>query len=86
VAELVRKVIDYEIFAILLLMSNGRNYMCGFKWDIPLEVADRARIKVGRALRDAPPQLRQPMLCERCIKDEFYWMQCRTCTLSWRFL
>src|SRR2546430_6876025 len=47
VAELVRKVVDYEIFAILLLNEKTQDLRIRFQVGYPKEVADRMRIKVG---------------------------------------
>jgi len=54
VAELVRKVIDYEIFAILLLNEQRQELYVRFHVGYPPGVADRLRVKVARALPDAP--------------------------------
>src|SRR5208283_631157 len=43
VAELVRKVIDYEIFAILLLNEQRQELYVRFHVGYPREVADRVR-------------------------------------------
>ena len=47
VAELVRKVIDYEIFAILLLNEQRQELYVRFHVGYPPEVADRLRVKDG---------------------------------------
>ena len=47
VAEVVRKVIDYEIFAILLLNEKTQEMRIRFQVGYPPEFAERARIKVG---------------------------------------
>src|SRR3981189_1536835 len=47
VAELVRKVIDYEIFAILLLNEQRQELYVRFHVGDPPEVADRLRRKMG---------------------------------------
>src|SRR5437016_6847628 len=46
VAELVRKVIDYEIFAILLLSERTQELRMRFHVGYPREVAERMRWKV----------------------------------------
>ena len=48
VAEVVRKVIDYEIFAILLLNEKTQELRFRFQVGYPPEFAERARIKVGK--------------------------------------
>ena len=72
VAELVRKVIDYEIFAILLLNEQKQELYVRFQVGYPLEVADRARIKVGEGVTGRAAQLRQPVLVNDVSKEEFY--------------
>jgi len=49
VAELVRKVIDYEIFAILLLNEPLQELYVRFHVGYPEKVAERVRVKVARA-------------------------------------
>lgn len=72
VAELVRKVIDYEIFAILLL--NERTHELRFRFQIgyPREVAERTRIKVGQGVTGRAAQLRQAILVDDVTQDEGY--------------
>jgi phosphoserine phosphatase RsbU/P len=50
VAELVRKVIDYEIFAILLLNEKIQELRIRFQVGYPREVAERTRVKVGQGV------------------------------------
>ena len=50
VAELVRKVIDYEIFAILLLNEKTQELRFRFQVGYTKEVAERTRIKVGEGV------------------------------------
>src|SRR4051812_19660226 len=72
VAELVRKVIDYEIFAILLLNEQRQELYVRFQVGYPVEVADRARIKVGQGVTGRAAQLRQPIRVNDVSRDEFY--------------
>src|SRR2546428_12805818 len=58
VAELVRKVIDYEIFAILLLNEKTQELRVRFQIGYPREVAERIRIKVGQGGTGAAAQRR----------------------------
>src|SRR5437899_4077129 len=62
VAELVRKVIDYEIFAILLLNERTQDLRFRFQVGYPREYADRARIKVGQGVTGRAAQTRQAIL------------------------
>ncbi|MFY9560243.1 MAG: GAF domain-containing protein [Terriglobales bacterium] len=72
VAELVRKVIDYEIFAILLLNEQKQELYVRFQVGYPVEVADRARLKVGQGVTGRAAQLRQAMLVDDVTKLDFY--------------
>ncbi len=56
VAELVRKVIDYEIFGILLLNEKTQELYFRFSVGHSHEVADRLRIKLGE---ESPGSLRK---------------------------
>src|ERR1700685_4171507 len=64
VAEVVRKVIDYEIFAILLLNEKTQELRIRFQVGYPPEFADRARIKVGEGVTGEAAQLRQAVLVD----------------------
>src|SRR5713226_9175833 len=70
VAELVRKVIDYEIFAILLLNEQKQELYVRFQVGYPVEVADRARLKVGQGVTGRAAQLRQPVLVNDVSKED----------------
>src|SRR4029077_10209162 len=72
VAELVRKVIDYEIFAILLLNEQRHELYVRFQVSYPVEGADRPRIKVGEGVTVRAAHLRQPVLVNDVSTDEFY--------------
>src|SRR5438270_4609407 len=62
VAELVRKVIDYEIFAILLLNERTQELRMRFQIGYPHEIAERMRVEVGGDITGRAAQLRQPVL------------------------
>ncbi len=72
VAELVRKVIDYEIFAILLLNEKSQELRFRFQTGYPREYADRIRIKVGQGVTGRAAQLRQAVLVEDVTKEDGY--------------
>src|SRR5579863_775815 len=59
VSEVVRKVIDYEIFAILLLNEKTQELRFRFQTGYPPEFAERARIKVGEGVTGQAAQSRQ---------------------------
>jgi phosphoserine phosphatase RsbU/P len=62
VAELVRKVIDYKIFAILLLNEKTQELRIRFQVGYPTEVAERIRIKVGDGVTGMAAQKREAVL------------------------
>jgi sigma-B regulation protein RsbU (phosphoserine phosphatase) len=72
VAELVRKVIDYEIFAILLLNEQRQELYLRFQVGYPPEVADRIRVKVGQGVTGRAAQLRQAVLVQDATQEDFY--------------
>jgi phosphoserine phosphatase RsbU/P len=72
VAELVRKVIDYEIFAILLLNEKTQDLRFRFQVGYPKEVADRMRIKVGEGVTGLAAQRREVILVGDVSKDTRY--------------
>jgi phosphoserine phosphatase RsbU/P len=70
VAELVRKVIDYEIFAILLLNERTQELRFRFQIGYPREYAERARVKLGQGVTGRAAQTRQAILVEDTCKDK----------------
>ncbi len=72
VAELVRKVIDYEIFGILLLNEKTQELYFRFSVGHSREVADRMRIKVGEGVTGAAAQRREAVLIGDVSADPRY--------------
>src|ERR1700726_3269095 len=72
VAEIVRKVIDYEIFAILLLNEKTQELRFRFQVGYPSEFAERSRIKVGEGVTGQAAQLRQAVLIDDVTLDPRY--------------
>src|SRR5271170_7407083 len=72
VAEVVHKVIDYEIFAILLLNEKTQELRFRFQVGYPPEFAERARIKVGTGVTGQAAQLRQTILINDVTQDPRY--------------
>lgn len=72
VAELVRKVIDYEIFAILLLNERSQELRVRFHVGYPKEIAERVHIKVGEGVTGRAAQLRQPVLVNDVKTEDGY--------------
>jgi sigma-B regulation protein RsbU (phosphoserine phosphatase) len=72
VAELVRKVIDYEIFAILLLNEPRHELYVRFSVGYPPDVAERIRVKVGQGVTGRAAETRQPVLVADATREDFY--------------
>ncbi len=62
VAGLVRKIIDYDIFAILLVNDKAQELRIRFQVGHPPEVAERVRIKIGEGITGLAVQRREPVL------------------------
>src|SRR5579864_8213071 len=62
VAEMLKRVIDYEIFAILLLNEKTQELRVRFQVGHPPEVAERIRIKVGQGVTGRAVQRREAVL------------------------
>ncbi|HET7186044.1 MAG TPA: GAF domain-containing protein [Terriglobales bacterium] len=61
VAELVRRVIDYEHFAILLLNEKTQELRIRFSIGHPPDAVERCRIKVGQGVTGLAAQRREPV-------------------------
>ena len=72
VSEVVRKVIDYKIFAILLLNERTQELRMRFQVGYPREVAERIRVKVGEGVTGQAAQTRQPVLVDDVLKVKGY--------------
>jgi sigma-B regulation protein RsbU (phosphoserine phosphatase) len=72
VAELVRKVIDYEIFAILLLNERTQELRFRFQLGYPQEFAERARVKVGEGVTGRAAKLREAVLVDDVTQEDGY--------------
>jgi phosphoserine phosphatase RsbU/P len=72
VAELVRKVIDYEIFAILLLNEPRQELYVRFHVGYPPKVAERLRVKVGQGVTGRAAETRQAVLVADTAQEDFY--------------
>jgi phosphoserine phosphatase RsbU/P len=62
VSELIRKVLDYEIFAILLLNEKAQDLRIRFQVGHPPELAERMRVKVGQGVTGLAAASREPVL------------------------
>jgi phosphoserine phosphatase RsbU/P len=72
VAEVVRKVINYEIFAILLLNEKTQEMRFRFQVGYPPEFAEKTRVKVGEGVTGLAAQLREPVLIDDVREDPRY--------------
>ena len=72
VAELVRKVIDYEIFGILLLNEKTQELYFRFSVGHSREVVERIRVKVGEGVTGAAAQRAEAVLVDDVAKDPRY--------------
>lgn len=72
VADVVRKVIDYEIFAILLLNEKTQELRFRFQVGYPPEFAERTRVKVGEGVTGQAAQLGQAVLVDDVTSDPRY--------------
>ena len=69
IAEVVRKVIDYEIFAILLLNEKTQELRFRFQIGYPRDFAERARVKVGEGVTGIAVQERKAILIDDVTQD-----------------
>jgi sigma-B regulation protein RsbU (phosphoserine phosphatase) len=72
VAEVVRKVIDYQIFAILLLSERTQELSMRFQVGYPRELAERIRVKVGEGVTGLAAQRRETVLVPDVSKEPNY--------------
>ena len=72
VAELIRKVIDYEIFAILLLNEKTQDMKIRFQVGHPPEIAERFHVKVGEGVTGQAALRREAVLINDVEKFSNY--------------
>jgi len=72
VAELVRKVIDYEIFGILLLNEKSQELYFRFSVGHARETAERIRVKVGEGVTGIAAQRGEAVLVDDVANDSRY--------------
>jgi phosphoserine phosphatase RsbU/P len=70
VAEMLKRVLDYEVFAILLLNEKAQELRIRFQVGHPPEVAERIRIKVGQGVTGKAVELREPVLVNDIRAEE----------------
>lgn len=72
VADVVHRIIDYQIFAILLLNEKKQELRIRFQVGHPPEVAERIRVKVGEGITGRAAQSREAILVNDVAKSEHY--------------
>jgi sigma-B regulation protein RsbU (phosphoserine phosphatase) len=72
VAELVKRVIDYEIFSILLLNERTQELRFRFQIGYAPEVAERVRVKVGEGVTGRAAKERRTILVNDVTKETHY--------------
>src|SRR5436309_12848096 len=72
VAELVRKVIDYEIFGILLLNEKTQELYFRFSVGHSKEIVERTRVKVGEGVTGVAAQRAEAVLVGNVTEDPRY--------------
>ncbi len=72
VAELVRRVIDFEIFAILLLNEKTQEMRIRFSIGHPPEIADKVRVPVGEGVTGQAAKRREAVLVNDVQDSPFY--------------
>ena len=87
VAELVRKVIDYEIFAILLLNEKTQELRVRFQVGLSARIRRTRTIKVGRGVTGPAAQSRRGHPGRRLSTKQTDYIDgaSRTCARSWPF-
>jgi phosphoserine phosphatase RsbU/P len=70
VAEMLKRIIDYEIFAILLLNEKTQELKVRFQVGHPPEVAERILIKVGQGVTGQAVQRREAILVNDLSAEE----------------
>ena len=72
VAELVRKVIDYEIFAIMLVNEKAQDLRIRFQVGYTREVSERIKVKIGQGVTGLAAQRREAILVDDVSKHPEY--------------
>ena len=70
VAEMLKRFLDYEIFAILLLNEKAQELRVRFQVGHPPDVAERIRIKVGQGVTGRAVQTRKPVLVNDFARED----------------
>src|ERR1700693_2741306 len=76
IAEVVKRAIDYEVFAILLLNEKTQELGVRFNIGHPENVVHNLRIKVGEGIVGRAAQSRHSVLVNEVRKDAAYIQSC----------
>src|SRR5579864_6834785 len=72
IAEIIKRAVDYEVFAILLLNEKTQELRVRFSLGHPEELVKRLRIKVGEGIVGRAAQSRRSILVNDVQKDPSY--------------
>ena len=72
VAEIIRSIIDYQIFAILLLNDKTQDLRFRFAVGHTAETVEKTRIKLGEGITGLAAQRREPVLVEDVRNTPYY--------------
>jgi sigma-B regulation protein RsbU (phosphoserine phosphatase) len=72
VAELVKRIINYDVFAILLLNERRQELRVRFQVGHAPEVAERIRVKVGSGITGMAAKRGEPVLVNNVLKEPVY--------------
>src|ERR1700739_4839727 len=72
VAEVVKRVIDYEIFSILLLNERTQELRFRFQIGYAPEIAEKIRVKVGEGVTGRAVKERRSILVDDVCKETEY--------------
>src|SRR5271157_1669217 len=72
IAEIVKRAIDYEVFAILLLNEKTQELRIRFSIGHPDELVRNLRIKVGEGIVGRVAETRRPILVNDVLKHPSY--------------
>src|SRR5438105_8839664 len=72
IADLVGQVVDYDVFAILLLNERLQELRIRFQVGHSPEIAERLRIKVGEGVTGLAAERREPVLVADVAREQNY--------------
>jgi len=84
IAEIVKRAIDYEVFAILLLNEKTQELHIRFSIGHPDELVRNLRIKVGEGIVGRVARTRRSILVNDVLKDPSYIQSVSPSGRSWQ--